>query len=170
MHAFSAAVDFLALWMFRLAGVLLLIMGGSVLVDIFGRVVYRLSEGSVDVTFVGGPEVVAYSLLFTVLFALPHAVDRGQVVVDLFTGRLGERGKMRLAGVYYIGFGLLGAGLAARLTLGALAALASGETTQVFQVPMALILGPSAFASLVLGVRALLVALRTLREAGSLPR
>ncbi|CCG09514.1 TRAP transporter small permease subunit [Pararhodospirillum photometricum] len=170
MTTLTNAFDALALWMFRLAGVLLLIMGGAVLVDVAGRALLRLSDGRIDMTFVGGPEVVAYTLMFTVLFGLPHAVDRGQVVVDVFTEKVGERTKERMAAFYYLGFALLGAGLAFRLIVGALDALNSGLTTQVYQVPMAALFGPAAFATLVLALRALLVAGRTWRAAGALPR
>ncbi|GEO82648.1 TRAP transporter small permease [Pararhodospirillum oryzae] len=170
MSALGAFVDRLALWMFRLAGVMLLIMGGAVLVDVTGRALFRLTSGKVDILFAGGPELVAYSLLFTIVLGLPHALDRGQVAVDLITGRLGAVTRTRLMAFYYAGFAVLGAGLAVRLGSGAWAAQATGETTQTFQVPMALVLGPTAFACAVLALRGLVVAGRTWAEARALAR
>lgn len=148
------------------SGVLLVFMVAVVLVDVAARFLFGITEGALDLTFPGGVELVGYSLLFMVLFALPYSVSRGQVIVDLFTERLGERAKGLLAGAYLLGFALLGIGMAIRFTQAVGRTLETGETSQDLQIPLYSVFAVAAFATAVLGLRGLLVALRQIRDGG----
>jgi TRAP-type C4-dicarboxylate transport system permease small subunit len=79
--------------MHLLGGVFLITMMVVTLFDVFTRGLFSVTDGAVDWTILGGIELVKYSLLFTVLFILPHSVSRSQVIVDLFTERLQARTK-----------------------------------------------------------------------------
>ncbi|MCP3871171.1 MAG: TRAP transporter small permease [Gammaproteobacteria bacterium] len=149
--------------MHTLSGVILIGMMVTVLLDVITRLIFRVSSGEVDITFQGGVEVVSYSLLFMVLFTLPHSVSRSQVIVDLFTERMDGRLKSLFAGIYTLGFGLFGVGMAVRFfeSMGRVAR--SGETTQDLLIPMTWLYGIAAFAATVLALRGILVAWHQLR-------
>ena len=111
-------------------------MVATVLLDVATRALFGASDGAIDLTLRGGVELVSYGLLFMVLFALPHSVARGQVVVELFTERLGERPRALLAGAYLLGFALLGLGMALRFFEAGGRTLATGETSQDLLIPL----------------------------------
>ena len=149
-----------------LSGILLIGMMVTVLLDVISRGVFGASGGEIDFTFQGGVEIVSYGLLFMVLFTLPHSVSRSQIVVDLFTEAMSARLKAVLAGIYTFGFGLLGIGMAVRFfqAVGRVA-----ETTQDLLIPMTFIYGATAFATTVLALRGILVALRQLQKGRGQP-
>jgi TRAP-type mannitol/chloroaromatic compound transport system permease small subunit len=156
----------LAHLMHLFAGVLVVAMVGTVLVDVVTRLVFRLTDGAVDPTFRGGVEIVSFCLLFMVLFALPYSVARGQVIVDLFTENMSERMKGLLSGAYMAGFGALGLGMCIRFIGSFEESLASGMTSQDLVVPLYYIHAVVAFATGVLALRGFLVALEHIMESG----
>lgn len=151
--------------MYHIAGVLLIVMMLIILADVVSRSLFGFTGGAVDVTFLGGIEMVNYTLLFTILFTLPYAVSKGQVIVDLFTNNLSERVKGVLAGVYTFGFGLLGIGMTTRFVEAAERVAMTGESTQDLLIPLSYIYGVTAFATGVLAVRGVLVALQQIMES-----
>ena len=166
MRGVLRATERLALHMNRASGLLLVLMMAIVLADVVSRALFGATGGRLDLTFIGGVELVSYTLLFCVLFALPHAVRRGQVTVGLFTRGMSDRLKRVLAGVYTLGFGLFGLGMAVRL-FGAVERLrATGETTQDLLVPMWIIYAVAALAATVLTIRGVLSALQQLAGGG----
>ena len=162
----SGAVRGLALAMHWASGAFLIVMILAVLADVISRSLFGATRGGVDLTFRGSFEIVSYGLLFMVLFALPYSVSRGQVVVDLFTERLGEWAKGLLSGAYVIGFGLLGLGMAVRFFKAAERVAASGETTQDLLIPMWFFYAVACFAASILMLRGLLVGLEQIIRSG----
>ena len=154
MRSLDAAVRLVTLVMFRASGVLLLLMMVTILVDIVTRTAFGFSGGAVDLTVTGGVEIVRYGLLLMVLFALPHTVVRGQVIVDLFTNGLSQDAKDRLAGLFSLGFAALGTAMAVRFYGDVHHAMATGETTQDLLIPVWILQALACFATAVLAVRA----------------
>ena len=145
--------------MHMVAGVLLIVMAVTVLIEVVTRALFGMTGGGLDLTIRGGVEIVSYSLLFMVLFALPYSVSRGQVIVDLFTENMSERLKMLLAGIYTLGFSFLGFAMATRFYESVGRVAMSGETTQDLLIPLTYIYAISAFATFMLGLRGLFVAI-----------
>jgi TRAP-type mannitol/chloroaromatic compound transport system permease small subunit len=147
------AIDALALILYRISGLLLILMMLSVVADVASRSLFALTQGSLDLTFVGGIELVRYGLLFAMLFAFPHAVDKGQIVVDLFTHNLAPSTLRWFDGFYTLCFGIFGALLCWRFTEAAEASRLSGELTQDLLLPLAPLYLVSAFALGMLALR-----------------
>ncbi|WP_038014517.1 TRAP transporter small permease [Terasakiella pusilla] len=166
MRMIMDAARKLAFYMHWISGVLLIIMMVTILLDVMTRAVFGATAGNLDLTFNGGVEIVSYSLLFCIMFSLPYSVRRGQVIVDLFTGALSERLKGALAGVYTLGFGLLGFGMCVKLAEAVERLSLSGETTQDLLIPMNYIYAVAAFAAGVLALRGLLVAIQQFIDSG----
>lgn len=164
MKIVGDAVFRVAQTMYHIAGVLLLAMVGVILVEVVGRSVFAATGGAIDFTFIGGIELVSYALLFMVLFTLPYAVSRGQVIVDLFTGGMSARMKAVLSGVYTLGFGLLGVGMTLGFVGSAGSVMASGQVTQDLHIPLGYLYGLTAFTTSVLALRAILVASQQIIE------
>ncbi len=95
-----------------------------------------------------------------VLFALPHSVNRSQVIVDLFTDTLKTRAKATLEGLYLLGYVCLGAGMSYRFFLSIEEANMSGETTQDLLIPLSYLYAISSFATAILALAALMAALQ----------
>jgi len=151
-------VDKITYWMQVLSGALVVLMMVTVLLDVVSRFVVRVSNGSLNVSFIGAIEIVKFSLLFAIFFALPYFVDRSQVVVDLFTEKLSDRSKWSLDIIYYSGYAVLGAGMCSQFYQSAVRTSLSGQTTQDLLIPMSYIYGVITFATLILTLRSLLVA------------
>jgi TRAP-type C4-dicarboxylate transport system permease small subunit len=166
MRVIMSAAKKLAFYMHVCSGVLLIVMMVTILLDVISRAVFGATQGSVDLTFNGAVEIVSYSLLFCVLFSFPYSVRRGQVIVDLFTEGMSERLKGILAGIYTLGFGLLGFGMTLRFydAFGRLSE--SGETTQDLLIPMQYIYGVAMIAVATLALRGLLVAIQQFMDSG----
>lgn len=166
MRTIMDAAKKVAFYMHVASGVFLIVMMVTIILDVISRAVFGATQGNVDLTFNGGVEIVSYSLLFCVLFAFPYSVRRGQVIVDLFTDGMSERLKGILAGIYTLGFGLLGFGMTVRFYDAIWRLHDSGETTQDLLIPMEYIYGVATFAVAVLAVRAVLVALQQFMDSG----
>lgn len=166
MRAIMGAARKLAFYMHWTSGILLIVMMVTILVDVVARALFGATKGSIDFTFNGGVEIVSYSLLFCILFALPYSVRRGQVTVDLFTGGMSERLKGILAGIYTLGFGLLGLGMTIRFSMAVDRLRQTGETTQDLLIPMSYIYAVAAFAVAVLTIRGFLVAIQQFMDSG----
>lgn len=151
-------VEKITYWMQVLSGALVVLMMTTVLLDVVSRFVVRISQGSLNVSFVGAIEIVRFSLLFSIFFALPYFVDRSQVVVDLFTEKLRDRYKSGLDTIYYFGYALLGTGMCSQFYQSAIRTSLSGQTTQDLMVPMSYIYSVITFATFMLTLRSLLVA------------
>jgi len=139
-------------------GAILVVMLVAVLIDILTRTVFGLTGGRLDLTFQGSFEIVRYGLLLSLSFAMPYALPRAQVVVDLFTDNLPEWMKERLAGVYTLFFGVFGFLMSYRMVESAHSAVASGETTQDLLIPMTYIYVLTAVGMFMLGLRGVSVA------------
>ncbi|NVK18875.1 MAG: TRAP transporter small permease [Methylocystaceae bacterium] len=166
MRAIMDGAKRIAFYMHWTSGVLLIVMMVTILIDVISRAVFGATKGSVDFTFNGGVEIVSYSLLFCIMFALPYSVRRGQVIVDLFTGAMSERLKGILAGIYTLGFALLGFGMATEFYKATGRLYQSGETTQDLLIPMFYIFAVATFAAAVLAVRGVLVAIQQFIDSG----
>jgi TRAP-type C4-dicarboxylate transport system permease small subunit len=165
MKPIARLVDAVAYYMMQLSGLLIVTMMVTVLLDVTTRFVFGVTDGGIDLTFVGGIEIVKFGLLFTILFALPYCVDRSQVVVDLFTERLSERKKSFLESIYFLGYTLLATGMTVRFYEAIHASVMTGETTQDLLIPMNYIYAATVFGTAMLAIRALLVAKQRLFTA-----
>ncbi|UTW10085.1 TRAP transporter small permease [Marinobacterium rhizophilum] len=162
MKRLIKVIDMLALILYRISGLLLVMMMLSVVADVAARSLFAVTDGSVDLTFVGGIEVVKYGLLFAMLFAFPHAVDKGQIVVDLFTHKLPASKLRWFDGFYTLCFGVFGALLCWRFFEAAGASAMSGELTQDLLIPLAPMYLVSAVALAVLALRGFSCGIREL--------
>lgn len=158
-----AATDRLALWMHRCGGGILVAMIAVVAAEVAARALFAVTGGALDLTFSGTIELVGFGLLFLVLFALPRALTRGQVVVDVAARSLGPLARRGLEALYALGFAGLGAGLTWRLALSAARVMETGAVSQDLRLPLAWVYGPAAAATAVLAWRALLLAWRRAR-------
>jgi TRAP-type C4-dicarboxylate transport system permease small subunit len=146
--------------MLIISGFILISMMCVTLADIITRSLFKASDGTIDLTFIGGVEYVKYGLLLSILFSLPYSVGKSQVVVDLFTEKLSVKIKSIMDGVFMLGFFLLGTAMAYRFYRGMIQSLNYGETTQDLLLPLFYFYGISAFACAMLSVSALTVALK----------
>ena len=162
MKAFSKLFDRLTHAMHVVSGVILVSMMFVTLGDVIVRTLFKLTDGSLDLTFIGGVELIKYGLLLMVLFALPYSVGRSQVIVDLFTDHLKPRVKAIMEGLFMLGFVALGGAMSYRFVHAVEQSRMSGETTQDLLIPLYYFYGVSAFATAILAVAALLISLRCL--------
>ncbi len=162
MRLFSNTVDSMAHWMHRVSGLLLILMMTLVVVDVATRTLFSVSSGEFDLTFLGGIELVSFGLLFCILFSLPHSVNKGQVVVDLFTQNISQTVDRLVSSLYTLGFAALGLAMSWRFYHAYQEALSSLETTQDLQIPMSHLYLLACFATAVLGLRSLLVSVQAL--------
>lgn len=162
MTVLTRIADFIALLMYRLGGALIIFMMSVVVADVAARGLFSLTDGSLDLTFVGAIELVKFSLLFSMLFAFPHAVDKGQIVVDLFTQQMDASRLRFFTGSYTICFGFLGGTLCWRFFEAAYSATETGELTQDLLLPLSNIYYVAALALSMLAIRGLLAGLANL--------
>lgn len=162
MDALSRIADAIAMLMYRLSGVLIFVMMMLIVTDVVARLLFSLSDGSIDITFTGGIELVNFTLLFSMLFAFPHAVDKGQIVVDLFTQQMDAARLRFFTGAYTICFGFLGAALCWRFIAGGISAAESGELSQDLLLPLSGIYYIGALALSMLAIRGLLTGYATI--------
>lgn len=140
------------------AGFILVSMMFITLADVVTRAIFNFTEGGIDLTFIGGIELIKFGLLFAILLTLPHSVAKSQVIVDLFTEKMNQRLKIYLEAFYNLGFALLGAGMSVRFYDAIESATMTGETTQDLQIPLQYIYVGVVFATALLAVRALIIA------------
>ncbi|BBB25788.1 TRAP transporter small permease [Amphritea japonica] len=162
MKAFSQLFDRFSHAMHVISGMILVSMMFVTLADVLVRLLFKLTDGDIDLTFIGGVELIKYGLLMMVLFALPYSIGRSQVIVDLFTENLSARMKAILEGIYMFGFVALGGGMSYRFMHAVEQSQMTGETTQDLLIPLYYFYAVSAFATAVLCVAALLISLRCL--------
>lgn len=155
---------FYNLWVKRIAyalnvlgGISLIFIVFVVLADIITRTIFGLTEGRVNLTFPGSFELVKFGLLFALAFSMPYALNRGQVVVDLFTDHWSVKTKSRLAAFYMLFFAVFGFVMTNALIHSGLSAKASGETTQDLIIPMQYIYYLASVGMAVLGLRGISV-------------
>lgn len=156
MDALSRVADSIAMLMYRISAVLIFVMMMLIVIDVVARLLFSLSDGGIDITFTGGIELVNFSLLFSMLFAFPHAVDKGQIVVDLFTQQMDAARLRFFTGAYTICFGFLGGALCWRFIAGGISAAESGELSQDLLIPLSGIYYIGAIALSMLAIRGLL--------------
>jgi TRAP-type C4-dicarboxylate transport system permease small subunit len=157
MTGFARLVDAICRGMMLISGFLITAMMFIVLFDVVTRALFRLTDGSFDLTFNGGIELVRFALLFAILYALPWCVDRSQVVVDIFTDGLSERGKAALEILCFAGYTLLALGMSIRFWQAIGHSHMSGETTQDLMFPMSYIYAATLLGTAMLALRSLLV-------------
>lgn len=160
MNAFSKLFDRLTHAMHIVSGTVLISMMFITLADVISRTVFKLTDGTFDLTFIGGVELIKYGLLFVVLFSLPYSVGRSQVIVDLFTDNLSGRIKVILEGIYMLCFVALGGGMSFRFYHALEESQMTGETTQDLLIPLFYLYGFSSFATAMLAIAAMLISLR----------
>jgi TRAP-type C4-dicarboxylate transport system permease small subunit len=168
MNFIKYIVDKVSFVMHSISGVILISMMLVTIADILTRSLYSYSGGSIDLTFLGGIELISYGLLFMVLFSLPYSVSRGQVIVDLFTEGMSDRMKEFLFGFYTFGFGLLGLGMAYGWYESMQRVAANGETTQDLLIPMSYVYGLAVFPAAMLALRGFLVSFERIAKSRSL--
>lgn len=160
MSAISRIFDRFTYSLHVLSGVILITMMFITLADVLTRTLFKITEGRIDWTFIGGIELIKYGLLITVLLSLPHSVRRSQVIVDLFTEKLPDQGKFFLEGLFMLGFVALGSGMSIRFLHAIEQSKIAGETTQDLLIPLSYFYGISSFATAVLAIASLLVSIR----------
>ena len=160
MKGLFKAIDAVALILYWISGLLLVVMMLTVVADVLCRILFDLSNESINWTFIGGIEIVKYSLLFSMLCAFPYAVDKGQIVVDLFTHSWSTTTLRWFDGFYTLMLGVLGGLLSWRFFLAGEEAALSGELTQDLLLPMEPIYLLAAIPLAVLAVRGFSCALK----------
>jgi TRAP-type mannitol/chloroaromatic compound transport system permease small subunit len=161
MKGLFKAIDVIALILYWISGALLVAMMLTVVVDVACRALFDLSDETINWTFIGGIEVVKYCLLFSMLCAFPYAVDKGQIVVDLFTQRWSAPALRWVDGFYTAMLGVLGALLSWRFFIAGEEAALSGELTQDLLLPLEPIYTLAAIALSVLALRGVCCALKS---------
>ncbi|SIS69996.1 TRAP transporter small permease subunit [Neptunomonas antarctica] len=162
MKVFSRFFDRLSHGMHVISGIILVSMMFVTLADVLARLLFDVTDGGIDLTFIGGVELIKYGLLMMVLFALPYSIGRSQVIVDLFTEKFSARMKAVLEGTYMLGFVALGGGMSYRFIHAVGQSQMTGETTQDLLIPLYYLYAVSAFATAMLCIAALLISLRCL--------
>lgn len=159
MKAIARLVERITYFMHLIGGFFLVAMMFVTLVDVATRGLFTITNGAVDWTITGGIELVKYSLLFTVLFILPHSVSRSQVIVDLFTDGFKDRTKDLLEAFYIACFGMIGAGMSYSFFGLIEEAAMSYETTQDLLIPLTYFYSVATFATAMLAVSAFVYSL-----------
>ena len=159
MHALLRLSRWLEVFARFIAGLALIGLLGVTVVDVALRYLYRLSDGAFSLSVVGSVELVSYLMLFALLAAMAANVEKSQVVVEAFSHGLRDSLKARIAGVYLLGFVVLGLVLAVGLWDAAVSGASYGETPQDLRLPMAPIYTIASGLCVLLGVRCLLHAM-----------
>lgn len=148
----------LAKWLSNIGGVIIVVSMVTVLMEILTRFLFGATGGALDLTFRGSYEIVRYSLMLGILYALPNALKDGQVIVELFTEKWPMRWKQWVGGCYVICFGLFGWLLTTGLFESIEQAARTGQTTQDLGIPMAPIYWAAMLGTVMLGIRGFTVA------------
>ncbi|MCY0965655.1 TRAP transporter small permease [Parathalassolituus penaei] len=155
---------YISLLMYRLAALILVVIMLIICADVTLRWLFGISDGAIDMTFSGGIEMVRFGLMFAMLLAFPHAVDKGQIIVDIFTAAMNSRYRDILDGIYLVLFGGLAALLCWRFTDAAEMARLNAEKTQDLQWPLEWLYGPAALILVMVALQAVLAGIRLLRH------
>lgn len=159
MKTIMNAARSIAKVMHTISSGLLVFMMLTIIAEVVTRALFGMTRGAIDLTFIGGVEIVSYTLLFMVLFSFPYSVSRSQVIVDFFTEKMGEKTKLILSAIYTSGFGFLGVGMTYRFIEATARVAHTGETTQDLLIPLTYIYALTAVATSMLAVRGFLVAI-----------
>lgn len=159
MHALLRLSRWLEVFSRLIAGIALIALLGVTIVDVALRYLYRLNDGASSLSMVGSVELVSYLMLFALLAAMAANVEKSQVVVEAFSHGLRDSLKARIAGIYLLGFVVLGLVLAVGLWDSAISAASHGATTQDLRLPMAPIYYVASGLCVLLGMRCLLHAI-----------
>ncbi|HAY48636.1 TRAP transporter small permease subunit [Thalassospira sp.] len=151
------------------SGVLLVFIMTVTLVDVIARTIFAATNGGIDVTFTGAVELVSYGMMAMVLLAFPYGVDKGQVIVDLFTDNLRRRTKMILEAVYMFGFAALSSGMTVRFFEVAGRMRRSGESSQDLLIPLHIVYSLASCALAFLALRCTLLAIDYLVSGAKRP-
>ena len=169
VNRFVDTVRTLAFLLSLAGGVILVFSMLAVLADVATRTLFGMTGGAIDLTFRGSYEIVRYGLLLSMIYALPFALKDGQVIVDLFTDKLSEANKQRLAGLYVFFFGVFGFVLSKGLWESIQRVQMTGETSQDFGIPMAYFYGAALVGAVMLGVRGMTVTWEYFTGRGNTP-
>lgn len=120
-----------------IAGIALLAIMLVTVLDVILRCLFNLTRGASEWTLGGSMEMVKYLLLVMLLSAMAAHVERSQVVVEVFTQKLGATTCARIAGFCLLLFAVVGIVLMSGLVEAAASAAEFGEMTQDLAVPMA---------------------------------
>lgn len=129
-------IDRICLILYRAGGILLLAIMVCVVLDVAARAIFSATGGAIDLTFPGGIELVKYGLLFAILLAFPYAIDKGQLIVDLFTQKMSPTTIVRIDSFYTMVFGVFGGLLCWRFVDAWHNAQMSQELTQDLLIPL----------------------------------
>ncbi len=154
MISLIKAIEKISQIMYSLGGIFLISMLLITVLDILTRGIFTITDGNLDFTFIGGIEIVQYSLLLTVLLILPYSVKRSQVIVDLFTDRLKQQTKQVLEGIYLLSFGLMGVGMSYSYYHLCLEASETYETSLDLLIPLTYFYAIACFATAMLAISA----------------
>nr|WP_246624724.1 TRAP transporter small permease subunit [Oceanobacter mangrovi] len=132
----------------------------TICADVVLRSLFSISDGAFGFTISGAIEIVRFGLMFAMLLAFPYAVDKGQIIVDIFTGNIPVRYRDIMDGVYLMLFGGFAGLLCWRFAEGAHVARMNAEKTQDLMLPLEWLYGP---AAVILALVALQSALGGLR-------
>lgn len=165
MSRFASIIDTVSRSMLLVSGLMITAMMVIVLAEVSTRTLFGVTDGRVDLTFTGAIELVRFSLLFAIIYALPWNIDRSQVVVDLFTNNLSRRSIALLQAACFFGYFLLALAMSYGFWSEIEHAHKTHETTQDLSLPMSYIYAATLVGTGMLCVRSLLVAVRRIREA-----
>ncbi|ROO28990.1 TRAP transporter small permease [Salinisphaera orenii] len=156
----------LSIWLERaalaIAGVALLAMMMVTVIDVALRFLFQLTDGTSGLTFMGSVELVKYLLLAALLGAMAGHVEKSQVVVEVFTNKLGDAIKARIAGLNLLIFAAVGVVLVWGIHEAARSAAEFGEVTQDLAMPKFVIYEMAAVLLVIFTVRSLIHGIRGL--------
>lgn len=151
-----------SLLMYWIASVLLMFIMLIICLDVFLRTLFNITGGALDFTIAGTIEMVRFGLLFAMLLAFPYAVDKGQIIVDIFTEQMSVRRRDILDGLYLTGFGGFAGLLCWRFGEAAHVAMLTGEKTQDLMWSMEWLYGPAAIILALVAMQSVLAGIRLL--------
>ena len=155
-------IDGLAVALNWLAGAIIVFVMFCVFADVVSRALVNVTGGTVDFTFRGGIELVKFGLMFSVLFAFPFAVDKAQIVVDLFTQNMALRLQTAIDAFFLIMFSVLSTLLCWRFAEASVTTWYTGEKTQDLMISLTYIYAIASMALGILALRALATGLNQL--------
>lgn len=146
-----------------IGGVSILLIVLVTMSDVVTRYIFKLTSGEFGFTIKGSVELVSYLMLFALLSAFAAYVERSQIIVDVFTQKMGQTLKAYMMGTFMLGFCVLGLIFTLGLYDNAIDAANFGKVTQDLRISMTPIYGFSAFLSLLLAIRAFIESIQIFR-------
>lgn len=142
------------------AGICLLGMLVIAVGDVALRFIYGLTGGALGGSITGNIELIRYLMMYSLLAGMAANVERSQVVVEAFSHRLSEPLKTRIAGLFLLGFVLVGCVLVTGLWEAGVRAGEQGRVTQDLRLSMGPIYQAGAVICAGLTLRSLVAAVR----------